>query len=517
MFPDPRERFLMAISGFATAEATRDRAQRHPAVAFAPLGRSGLTCSRAGFGGYRIGTSAPAHREALYRALRGGINLIDTSANYADGESEILVGQVLAECLREGSLSREAVIVVTKAGYLQGKNHALSRQRRKAGNPFPELVPYAEGLEHCIHPEFLEDQITRSLDRLALSGIDVLLLHNPEYYLSWAARQGVALSRARDIYADRLQRAFAHLEKEVDRGRIRFYGVSSNSFPAAADGPDFTSLSRVIACAQAVKPDHHLAVIQFPMNLFEPGAVLEANQPEGATLLDTALRFDLGTLVNRPLNAFDGSRLVRLADVPELEPLPQEAIRDRLHELAAGESHFFQEILPGLGLGEDLSARITEQLAMAEALAAHFDRYETYANWLQIQNEHIRPRADGVLDFLDRKADDPVLMNWCRDYRERLDTALSAVSGHYAAPAAARIAAVKAAVRQADADWDVDQPLSQMALRALQSTRGISSVLVGMRRTAYVEDVLAATASAGAAADRKPGWAKLKTRLDHRP
>ncbi len=505
----------MRIPGFATARATRDRARRHPAVAFAPLGRSGLACSRAGFGGYRIGTTEPTHREALVQALRGGINLIDTSANYADGESETLVGQVLAECLRTGDLSREAVVVVTKAGYLQGKNHALSQQRRKAGIPFPELVPYAEGLEHCIHPEFLEDQITRSLDRLALTCIDVMLLHNPEYYLSWAARQGVKLQTARERYEERIHQAFAHLEKEVDRGRIRFYGISSNTFPAAADDRDFTSLSRVHALAQAVKPDHHLAVIQFPMNLFEPGAALEVNQPEGRTLLDTALRFDLGTLVNRPLNAFDGTRLIRLADVPDLAPLPPQTVRDHLQALAAGESHFLEEILPKLDLGPDLTARITRQLAMAAALETHFEGYGTYENWLQIQNEHIRPRAEGVLDFIDRKTDGRALDAWCADYRERLRTALAAVSARYAAPAAKRIAAVKAAVRQADADWDVDGPLSRMALHALQSTRGISTVLVGMRRPAYVQDTLAALAPGTAVKDRIETWKTLKTRLDH--
>ncbi len=507
----------MRISGFATTQATREQAERHPALAFAPLGRSGLTCSQAGFGGYRINTTAAAHREALFRALRGGINLIDTSANYADGASEMLVGQVLAACIREGVLTREAVIVVTKAGYLQGKNHALSRQRREAGNPFPELVPYAEGLEHCIHPEFLEDQITRSLDRLALSCIDVLLLHNPEYYLGWAARQGVERQAAQDIYAERIQRAFAHLEKEVDRGRIRFYGISSNTFPAATDSRDFTSLSRVVAGAQALKPDHHLAVIQFPMNLFEAGAVLEANQPDGGTLLDTARQFELGTLVNRPLNAFDGTRLTRLADVPDGDPPPPDTVRDRFRELADSEQLFFQEILPGLGLGGDLTARITEQLAMAEALGAHYDRYETYDNWLQIQNEHIRPRADGVLDFLGPRSDVPALKDWCRGYRERLEKALSAVSAVYGAPAAERITAIKDAVRQADADWNTDQPLSRMALRTLQSTRGISTVLVGMRRPAYVEDVLAATASGRAEASRKSGWLKLKNRLDRLP
>jgi hypothetical protein len=53
------------------------------------------------------------------------------------------------------------------------------------------LVEYAEGLEHCIHPDFLDDQIGRSLDRLGLDALDGYLLHNPEYYLGWAHKQGL--------------------------------------------------------------------------------------------------------------------------------------------------------------------------------------------------------------------------------------------------------------------------------------------------------------------------------------
>ena len=39
-----------------------------------------------------------------------------------------------------------------------------------------------EGCWHCLHPEFLQDQLTRSLDRLQLETLDVCLLHNPEYF-----------------------------------------------------------------------------------------------------------------------------------------------------------------------------------------------------------------------------------------------------------------------------------------------------------------------------------------------
>src|SRR5258707_396821 len=138
-----------------------------------PLGGTGLRCHPMGFGCYRVADGNAAHEAALRKYLDEGGNLIDTSANYGDGHSEVLVGKVLRE------YSRDKVIVVTKGGYIQGQNMALALRRK-----FPEIVKYGEGIWHCMHPEFLESQITMSADRMQLQFIDVYLLHNPEYYLS---------------------------------------------------------------------------------------------------------------------------------------------------------------------------------------------------------------------------------------------------------------------------------------------------------------------------------------------
>ena len=83
--------------------------------------------------------------------------------------SERLVGDVLRDLAGRGRLAREAAIVVSKIGYVQGANLALAREREAAGRPFPEMVRYGDGLWHCLHPEFLADQLDRSLERLGLA------------------------------------------------------------------------------------------------------------------------------------------------------------------------------------------------------------------------------------------------------------------------------------------------------------------------------------------------------------
>ena len=99
------------ITGYATENASADYADRHAPIAFIPLGRTGLTVSQAGFGGYRISSGVGHHEKALSAALRSGINLIDTSANYADGGSETLVGQVLEDLTDKGEVQRDQMIV----------------------------------------------------------------------------------------------------------------------------------------------------------------------------------------------------------------------------------------------------------------------------------------------------------------------------------------------------------------------------------------------------------------------
>lgn len=380
------------IRGAATLEGTVNYAKRHPAFVYQPLIPAGICISGAGFGCYRVDVRVEKHQEALTKALLSGINVIDTSANYADGGSERLVGKVLSNLIMAEKIKREEVVVVSKVGYLQGENYRLSQERKAAGRPFNDLVLYDEGLEHCIHPEFLAEQLTMSLERLGLERIDCYLLHNPEYYLQWAKQHKVPKATARAEYLHRIRAAFLQLEVEVEAGRISYYGVSSNTFPRPASHFDFTSLSDLWDIAQSLSPKHHFRVIQFPLNLFETAGVTEKNQPGGKSVVELAMEKGLGVLTNRPLNAIREERLVRLA------------------------SNVYQ-------------------------------------------GDAIRQ----VEEFKDK-------------------------------------------VAALDPSWRQIPALSQLALRVLRSTPGISAVLMGMRQEVYVEDVLQELQQSCEVVDRRQTW-----------
>jgi aryl-alcohol dehydrogenase-like predicted oxidoreductase len=498
------------LPGSATAEATAAYAAAHPEIDYRPLGKTGLLVSPAGFGTYRVDVHSHVFHEALELALRQGINLIDTSANYADGSSEELVGAVLRRLDEEGGVPRAAVVAVSKGGYIQGQNYQISQQRQAGGKGWPDLVPYAPGLAHSIHPDFLRDQIGRSLQRLQMATLDGYLLHNPEYYLSWARREGKGLHAAREEYARRIALAFAYLEEEVQRGRIRWYGISSNSFPSPASDPAHTSLAAVWELAEQLGPEHHFRAIQLPFNLLETGAVTERNQPGGESVLGLAQALGLAVLINRPLNAIREERLLRLADVTvEGEPDAARAA-SAAARLRKREERFRDEILPELPAPASMAQQLLAVFSVGQLLEQRWQHFDSYQNWLEVQTQVLVPRVQAGLDYLSKQEDlPPRAGEWLGKYVIAMNEALRAVTHVYQAQAAETAAALREQAAVADAAWADAPSLSQLGLRALRSTAGVTSVLVGMRHQVYVEDVLAELRRPVAVAARDEAWERL--------
>jgi aryl-alcohol dehydrogenase-like predicted oxidoreductase len=493
----PTRKTGSALVGAATPTGTLAHAERRGAadgLAYGPLGRTGLTVCRLGFGGYRVDAETPVHRAALERALESGVNLIDTSTNYADGGSEELVGRVVGDLVRTGRIAREATVVVSKIGYVQGQNLALARERDGAGRPFPEMVQYQQNCWHCVHPEFLEDQLERSLDRLGLETLDVCLLHNPEYFFSDAAQRGEGtVETLRDEFYRRLATAFRFFEEQVAGGRLRWYGVSSNTIAQPVDDPEATSLTRMLAAArEAGGPDHHFAVLQLPVNLFEAGGMLEATDPPAGppaarrSVLELAAGEGIGVLANRPLNAVVGRGTVRLADFPAPPPGALERELAAVEEL---EHEYRAEIASQLRVKQG-SDRPEDFLRWADQLAGIRDRVSGVTYWEQIEWQ-VRGLTARVVRALDQGIAGEPAERW-RGFRDRYLPALERLLGAFRADAAGRSQresrAVAAALDPILPGERRGAPLSRKALWVVASTPGVSTVLVGMRRPAYVED-----------------------------
>ena len=488
----------------ATAQSTASHTIQYPDLHFSVLGRTGFHVSGAGFGGYRVSIGVETHRRALEHALLSGINVIDTSTNYADGGSEQLIGETMLELVRTGMIDRASIVTVTKAGYMQGSNFQFARERRDAGAGFPEVVEYGEGLWHCIAPEFLEDQLTRSLERLRMTTVDVLLLHNPEYYLGWAAKNGVALDEARAEYYRRIRNAFLHMESEVERGRILWYGISSNSFAHDPHTEEFTSLEEVTRIAEEISPEHHFGVIQFPANLYESSFVTQPTQTLGRTLMEVARTKDLGVLVNRPLNAIVDGGLVRLSELDGDEIDVTEAMIDELiAEITSKERDTAQAIVAGLGSDAQASTAVHEFLSVGTTMGQHWRALGSIEQFNEIISQHFAPRL-GYLGQLLRERDATESSEQYTEYLadvRRLFEYLSAYYGRHARERTTRIATAIAA----SVERPVEGSLSSLAIRMLLGIEGLDTVLVGMRRESYVDDVVGALRQ-GPLGDESAWW-----------
>lgn len=501
------------LSGRATAGGTgayavrmvnRPGAPKGLAHGYTAFGSTGLTASKLGFGGYRIHTEEPEHREALAKALREGVNVIDTSTNYADGDSERLVGLVLADLIKQGDLAREEVIVVSKIGYVQGHNLKAAEAREKAGKPYPEMVKYGEGIWHCLHPDFLADQLNLSLDRLGIETLDVLLLHNVEYFLSDAAHRAAHrtdqdLDRLRDEFYRRLRAAFAYLEGLAQAGRIQWYGVSSNTCTAEPGDPEATSLSLMLHAAQEAAQglglaSHHFRVLQCPMNLFESGAWLTPNCGPGnqQTVLDLAKAEGLACLLNRPLNAMQPKRggMTRLASLLiEPQPVafePQRTLVGRLEE------EYRTTLAPSVGhAGQGMAP--ADYFNWAVELDKLRPRVQSLEHWEQIESQMIAPHINQVLRALTQQLRGEPGDRWqaWRDrYIPELLTLLKCLRHEAGVKSRAKTDALVATIAPLLPADRRRESLSRHALWALASTPGVTCVLNGMRTPAYVDDSL---------------------------
>ncbi len=148
------------------------------------LGRSGVKIAPLGLGTGNFADPTPEDEAGriIQRALDAGINLIDTGNSYSAGESERMIGRILA-----GSKRRHEVILATKVFYKVGPG------------------PNDEGLSRLHIIRACED----SLRRLGTDHIDLYQIHRP----------------SPTIPVDETLRALTDL---VQQGKVRYIGSSTH-------------------------------------------------------------------------------------------------------------------------------------------------------------------------------------------------------------------------------------------------------------------------------------------------
>ena len=176
---------------------------------YTTLGSTGMEVSRICLGCMSFGTpewrdwvlDEAESREIIERAIDLGINFFDTANMYSLGESERVLGNVLAD------YDRDAQVVATK-GYFQ----------------MDEANPNSGGLSR----KALEQELSNSLDRLGMDTVDLYQIHRWDYDTP-------------------ISETLRTLDDIVRRGRSRYVGASSMwtyQFAAALRESDLRNLER---------------------------------------------------------------------------------------------------------------------------------------------------------------------------------------------------------------------------------------------------------------------------------
>jgi aryl-alcohol dehydrogenase-like predicted oxidoreductase len=279
----------MALAGRATAGGTARFAARavNSSGSGSASGRfnalGDLRISSVGFGlaaGEPTDEVDARYRLAVTAALECGCNHFDVAPSYRGQRSERVLGEALAACFAIGPARRDEIILCSKAGFIPypaSGDTARYDYENFIASGIAEPDDLAGGI-HCMTPGFLSQQLAWSLRNTDLRALDVFYLQNPETQLPFVDRA---------TFRRRLQLAFARLEEEVAAGRIGCYGIASwDALRLAPLDKGYMSLEVIERLVTEVAgKDHHLRVIQLPVN----AAMLEAftfrNQPVRNSLL----------------------------------------------------------------------------------------------------------------------------------------------------------------------------------------------------------------------------------------
>ena len=280
----------------ATTEATTRYAARFSGIAAPGHFREAqrLQISSIGIGTY-LGQpndkTDGSYTAAILAAAENGINLIDSAINYRFQRSERSIGAALQQLVQK-KFVREEFVICTKGGYLtpdaampEDPNEYFYDQYIRPGILKPNEIVQGS---HCIAPQFLENQLDRSLRNLGLDCVDVYYLHNPETQLAELSRPD---------FLERIRDAFIFLESAVSARKIQFYGLATwNGFRQDASARDSLQLAEIEQLARDIAGDqHHFRFVQLPFNLAMTEALTLGNQSvngETKTVMEAAS--DLG-------------------------------------------------------------------------------------------------------------------------------------------------------------------------------------------------------------------------------
>jgi len=262
----------------------------------------GLALSSLGMGTYLGDTSSETDEDMIRAAIAsvqsGAINVLDTAINYRHQCSE----RALAKALT--NFERDEIFLCSKNGFLtpdaavhEDFQTYFHNTYIKTGIVKSEDV--AGGI-HCMSPSYLAHELDKSLSNLDVETLDLMYLHN--------AAESQLAEVGRDVFMNRLAKAFEFYETARRDGKIRFYGLATwNCFRVDKHYEDeYLNLETIVELAESVggSETHGFRYIQLPYNLVLPEALTQPYQRargERLSVLHAASDLGVGVFTSVPL------------------------------------------------------------------------------------------------------------------------------------------------------------------------------------------------------------------------
>lgn len=264
------------VPGSATPEGTAQYVEQHAGETaeghYSDFLRTRIRLSSIGIGTFP-GKATPVVDAGIAKlvsqALQHGLNVIDTAAHYRYGRSVQAVGDGVREALEHGA-PREAMFLISKGGFLVlhdgiPQDFDAWFEREITAQGLGEREDLAKGV-HLLSPAYIDCQIEFSRRRMGVATLDAFLVDQPEVHIPVIGKERLN---------QKLLKVFTLLERAVQEGRIRCYGISTfEGLRVETDHPLFQSLTSMLGLAEKAAraatgteaARHHFKLVQMPFN-----------------------------------------------------------------------------------------------------------------------------------------------------------------------------------------------------------------------------------------------------------
>ena len=292
------------ISGHATAKGTKQFALQSPALDSNYKTFAELTLSNVGIGTYLGNADNQTDKmveDAIVQSVDAGINVIDTAINYRSQKAERSVGRAIDRLICRGVVAREHLFVCTKSGYVTNDADVNMSFWEYVKQEYTDTgIIKAEDITssyHCMTPEYLSDQIERSLKNLNMDCIDLAYLHN--------AIEGQIKDVPQEKFIENLKDVIKMYEKKRSEGVIRYYGLATwECFRVDDTHSQYLSLENIVNMAREIGGENNgFRFIQLPFNMYYDQALLakyQTMQGKMVSVLEAASALGIGVFTSIP-------------------------------------------------------------------------------------------------------------------------------------------------------------------------------------------------------------------------